>query len=89
MSLPLSCGRTLPTAFAAPVEEGIMLPAAALPPRQSFLLGPSTVFCVAVVECTVVIKPSLMPNFSSITWHTVGRHKIEVGVLLTDILIIF
>ena len=34
-----------------------MLAAAPRPPRQSFLDGPSTVFCVAVVACTVVIKP--------------------------------
>ena len=27
------------------------------------LLGLSTVFCVAVVACTVVIKPRLMPHF--------------------------
>lgn len=70
VSLPLSSGRTLPTALAAPVEEGMMLPAAARPPRQSFLLGPSTVFCVAVVACTVVIKPSLMPN---VWWITCRR----------------
>ena len=44
VSLPFSWGKTLPTALAAPVEEGMMFPAAALPPRQSFLLGPSTVF---------------------------------------------
>jgi hypothetical protein len=44
VSLPLSSGITRPTAFAAPVEEGIILPLAARPPRQSFLLGPSTVF---------------------------------------------
>ena len=31
------------------------------PPRQSFLEGPSTVFWVAVVACTVVIRPSRMP----------------------------
>ena len=67
VSLPLSSGITLPTAFAAPVELGIRLCAAARPPRQSFLEGPSTVFCVAVIECTVVISPSIMPKFSSIT----------------------
>ena len=49
VSLPFSSGITLPTAFAAPVEEGMMLPAAARPPLQSFLEGPSTVFWVAVV----------------------------------------
>ena len=35
---------TLPTAFAAPVEDGIMLYVAALPPLQSLCDGPSTVF---------------------------------------------
>ena len=64
VSLPFSSGITLPTAFAAPVDEGMMLPEAARPPRQSFIEGPSTVFCVAVVECTVVIRPSVMPNLS-------------------------
>ena len=44
VSLPLSSGITLPTALAAPVEEGMMLPEAARPPRQSFIEGPSTVF---------------------------------------------
>ena len=52
---------TLPTALAAPVEEGMMLAPAPRPPRQSFLEGPSTVFCVAVVACTVVISASSMP----------------------------
>lgn len=52
---------TLPTAFAAPVEEGMMLAAAPRPPRQSFLDGPSTVFCVAVVACTVVMRPCSRP----------------------------
>ena len=33
---------------AAPVVLGMMLMAAVRPPFQSFLLGPSTVFCVAV-----------------------------------------
>ena len=48
VSLPLVAGSTSPTAFAAPVEDGMMLIAAARPPRQSFLEGPSTVFWVAV-----------------------------------------
>ena len=48
VSLPLVAGRTSPTAFAAPVVEGMMFKAAARPPRQSFLEGPSTVFWVAV-----------------------------------------
>merc|ERR1711972_1146351 len=37
VSLPLTSGITLATALAAPVEEGMMLPDAARPPRQSFL----------------------------------------------------
>ena len=49
VSLPLREGMTLPTALAAPVEEGIMFEAAERPPRQSLLEGPSTVFWVAVV----------------------------------------
>jgi len=55
--------RTLPTAFAAPVLAGMMLALALRPPRQSFLLGPSTVFCVAVVAWTVCascIAPSCL-----------------------------
>ena len=48
VSLPLVAGSTSPTAFAAPVVDGMMLIAAARPPRQSFFEGPSTVFCVAV-----------------------------------------
>ena len=55
---------TRAVALAAPVEEGMMLPAAARPPLQSFLEGPSTVFWVPVVACTVVIKPSTRPNLS-------------------------
>ena len=35
VSLPLSSGSTLPTALAAPVEEGMMLAAALRPPLQS------------------------------------------------------
>ena len=45
-----------------------MLYDAALPPLQSFLDAPSTVFCVAVIECTVVINPSFIPNLSFITF---------------------
>merc|ERR1712203_211738 len=53
VSLPLTAGRTLPTALAAPVEEGMMFcdahrpPCQSLPPRE----GPSTVNCVAVIAC--------------------------------------
>eukprot|EP01085_Mycamoeba_gemmipara_P004506 Mycagemm_TRINITY_DN11196_c0_g1::TRINITY_DN11196_c0_g1_i1::g.4506::m.4506 type:complete len:109 gc:universal TRINITY_DN11196_c0_g1_i1:895-569(-) len=64
VSLPLSAGNTLPTALAAPVEAGMMFWPAPRPARQSLPEGPSTVFWVAVVACTVVIRPSTMPNFS-------------------------
>ena len=36
MSFPFSAGSTSVTAFAAPVEAGIMFCAAARPPRKSF-----------------------------------------------------
>jgi hypothetical protein len=68
--------RTLPTALAAPVEEGMMLPLTERPPRQSFLEGPSTVFWVAVAACTVVISPSAMPKF----WCTICGVVEGVGV---------
>merc|ERR1719393_1199030 len=64
VSLPLSAGSTLPTALAAPVEAGMMFWPAPRPPRQSLPDGPSTVFCVAVVAWTVVMRPSTMPYFS-------------------------
>ena len=64
VNLPLSEGMTLPTALAAPVEEGMMLLLTLRPPRQSFWDGPSTVFWVAVVAWTVVIKPSTIPKLS-------------------------
>merc|ERR1712048_714602 len=69
VSLPFTAGRHLPTAFAAPVEDGMMFCDAQRPPRQSLppREGPSTVSCVAVIACTVVIKPSTMPNFSCTT----------------------
>ena len=67
VSLPLSEGITLPTALAAPVEEGMMLLLTLRPPRQSLPEGPSTVFWVAVVAWTVVINPSTIPKLSWIT----------------------
>merc|ERR1711879_805059 len=66
VNLPFTEGKTLPTALAAPVLEGMMFWLAQRPPRQSLPPrdGPSTVNCVAVMACTVVIKPSRSPNFS-------------------------
>merc|ERR1712107_789050 len=67
---------TLATALAAPVEEGMMLPDAARPPRQSFE-EPSTVGCEAVMAWTVVIKPLLMPK-ASFTAFTIGARPFVV-----------
>merc|ERR1712146_729677 len=66
VNLPLSAGKHLPTAFAAPVDEGMIFCEAQRPPRQSLppRLGPSTVSWVAVIACTVVIRPSTIPNLS-------------------------
>src|SRR5499427_11056400 len=41
VNLPLRSGITLPTALAAPVLDGMILVAAARPPRQSLFEGPS------------------------------------------------
>merc|ERR1712061_457368 len=69
VSLPLRSGMTLPTALAAPVDEGMMFWPAPRPPLQSLAEGPSTVFWVAVVAWTVVMRPSRMPNLS---WRTLA-----------------
>merc|ERR1719510_145002 len=72
VSFPFTAGSTLPTALAAPVDDGMMFCDAQRPPRQSLppLDGPSTVSCVAVMAWTVVMRPSIMPNFS---WTTLVR----------------
>ncbi len=73
VSFLFSSGMTTPTALAAPVDDGMMFSRMPRPPRQSLLDGPSTVFCVAVVACTVVIRPRLMPNVSLSTLATGAR----------------
>src|SRR5688572_32646252 len=73
VSLPLSCGIARATALAAPVLAGMMFCIAPRPPRQSFLLGPSTVGCVAVVAWIVLIKPSVSPKLSLMTFATGAR----------------
>ena len=70
VSLLLSEGITLPTAVAAPVDDGIIFSKIPRPPRQSLFDGPSTVFWVAVAACTVVIKPRLIPKVSLSTFAT-------------------
>jgi len=47
------------------------------------LLGPSTVFCVAVAACTVVIRPRLMPKLSLSTLATGARQFVVQLALLT------
>src|SRR6195952_2660086 len=73
VSFLFSAGITTPTALAAPVDDGMMFSRMPRPPRQSLLDGPSTVFCVAVVACTVVIRPRLMPHLSCSTLATGAR----------------
>ena len=81
VSFLLSSGITLPTAFAAPVDDGMMFSRMPRPPRQSLLLGPSTVFCVAVAACTVVIRPRLMPKLSFSTLATGARQLVVLEAL--------
>ena len=83
VSFPLSSGMTLPTALAAPVEDGMMFWPAPRPPLQSFPLGPSTVFWVAVTACTVVIRPSRIPKLSLITLAKGARQLVVQEALLT------
>merc|ERR1719231_151042 len=61
-------GYAFATAFAAPVEDGMMLAEAARPARQSMpFIELSTTIWEAVAAWTVVIRPCLMPNFSLMT----------------------
>merc|ERR1712216_771080 len=71
-------GYAFATAFAAPVEDGMMLAEAARPARQSLpFMEPSTVNCEAVAACTVVMRPCLIPNFSLMTL-TIGARPLVV-----------
>mmetsp|Transcript_53638 Transcript_53638/g.131438 ORF Transcript_53638/g.131438 Transcript_53638/m.131438 type:complete len:271 (+) Transcript_53638:149-961(+) len=76
VSLPSTAGITLPTALAAPVDAGMIDCMAPRPERQLLALGASTVFCVAVVACTVVMRPSTMPNLSLITLTSGARQLV-------------
>merc|ERR1719454_458900 len=71
-------GYALATALAAPVDDGMMLAAAARPARQSApFMEPSTVSCDAVAACAVVMRPCLMPNFSLMVL-TIGARPLVV-----------
>merc|ERR1712084_125884 len=87
VNLPLTEGNTLPTALAAPVEDGMMFWEAQRPPRQSLppREGPSTVNCVAVIACTVVIKPSTIPKFSWTTFVNGARQFVVQDALDTTV----
>src|SRR5574337_263318 len=82
VSFLFSSGMTRPTAFAAPVELGMMFSRMPRPPRQSLWLGPSTVLWVAVVAWTVVISPRLMPQVSFSTLATGARQLVVQLALL-------
>jgi len=56
----------------------MMLIAAERPPFQSFFEGPSTVFCVAVYEWMVVMRPSSMPKPSFRSTWTSGARQFVV-----------
>src|SRR5574340_1627410 len=83
VSFLFTCGITLPTALAAPVEDGMIFSRIPRPPRQSLLDGPSTVFCVAVAACTVVIRPRLMPQVSFNTLAMGARQLVVQEALET------
>merc|ERR1719248_118312 len=57
-----------------PLSEG-----KSLPPRD----GPSTVSWVAVIACTVVMRPSTMPNLSFTTFASGARQFVVHDALLT------
>merc|ERR1719191_1467468 len=87
VNFPFRAGRHFPTAFAAPVDDGMMFWEAQRPPRQSLppRLGPSTVSCVAVIACTVVIRPSTIPNFSCTTFTRGARQLVVHEALETTV----
>src|ERR1700678_2012926 len=74
-SLPCSAGITSPIAFAAPVEAGIRLIAAARARRRS-LCGMSCKRWSAVYAWIVVITPCLMPTVSFTAFATGPRQLV-------------
>merc|ERR550525_1566033 len=90
VSFPLRAGSTFPTALAAPVEEGMMFCDAQRPPRQSLppREGPSTVSWVAVIACTVVIRPSIRPNLSFTTLVSGARQFVVQDALETTVSVV-
>src|SRR3989344_3732338 len=56
VSFLFSSGMTLPTALAAPVEDGMMVSRMPRAPRQSLLDGPSTAFWVGVASFSTLAR---------------------------------
>ena len=52
--------------------------------KKVVMSAPSTVFCVAVTECTVVIRPSLMPKLSFKTLAMGARQFVVQEALETN-----
>lgn len=69
VSLPFSSGITLPTALAAPVDAGMMFWAAPRPPATPVLAAGTVngLLCGSGVT-VIILKPSLIPYLSLITW---------------------
>ena len=74
---PFSSGMTSPTAFAAPVVEGMMLPSTLRPVRQSLPPRESTGFCFAVAEWMVDMSACSMPKVSLMTL-VIGARQLVV-----------
>src|SRR5215467_713221 len=68
------------------VLEGMIFVAAARPPRQSFSEGPTTVFRIAVTACTVVIRPSTIPNLLCTTLARGARQFVVQEALETAVI---
>src|SRR3546814_19281524 len=82
VSFLLSSGMTLPTALAAPVDDGMMFSRMTRPPRQSLLDGPSTTFWLAGAAFPVVIRPRLLPHLSFSTFAIGARHVVVRAALV-------
>ena len=80
---PFSSGMTSPTALAAPVEEGIILPKILRPVLQSRPARESTAFCLAVAEWMVLIRACLMPKVSLMTLVMGARQLVVQEALET------
>src|SRR5215469_12048215 len=76
---------TLLTRLGAPVVGGMIFLSVVRPARQSLFEGPSTVFWVAVMACTVVIRPSTIPNLSCTTLARGARQPVVQEALETTV----